>query len=127
MIRTVLVSGLCLAGIAAPALAQSYAPYEKATLRTLDKITGRSTDIEVAVDEPVVFGSLTLTMRACFRTPPEEPPESAAFLQIYGQQAKAAAEEIAVAEIEETMLHQLETALEISAADSAALKTSATQ
>lgn len=89
--------------IAVPAIAQSYAPYQSATLRTLDKITGRSTDIEINLDEPIVFGSLTVAMRACFRTPPEEPPESAAFLQIYGQQARAEGDEVATEQIAETI------------------------
>ncbi len=53
-----------------------------ATLRALDKITGRSTDFEIEVGEPVVYGSLKIDLEVCFQSPPEEPPESAAFLQI---------------------------------------------
>lgn len=64
-----------------------YDRYEGATLRALDKITGRSTDITVRASEPVVFGSLKVELKACDQTPPELPPESAAFLVIHSTQA----------------------------------------
>lgn len=55
---------------------------QTATLRGLDKITGRKTDFVVTVGEPHVFGSLSIELQTCFQKPPEEPPESASFLQI---------------------------------------------
>lgn len=64
-----------------------YDRYQTATLRALDKITGRSTDITVKAGEPVVFGSLKVELKACDQTPPELPPESAAFLVIHSTQA----------------------------------------
>ncbi len=76
-------AGLCAAGAA---YAVTYEPYETATLRALDKITGRSTDIEIEVGQPVVFGALNVELSACYQTPPEEPPESAAFLRILSTQ-----------------------------------------
>lgn len=60
----------------------SFAQYETATLRALDKITGRSTDFAIEVAEPKVFGSLRIDLQVCFQTPPEEPPESIAFLKV---------------------------------------------
>ena len=48
----------------------------------LDKITARVSTFEAPIDEPVRFGALEITARTCDRTPPEEPPESAAFLEI---------------------------------------------
>lgn len=51
-------------------------------LRGLDKITGRATDINVPAGVPVRFGSLVITARYCYTVPPEEPPETTAFLQI---------------------------------------------
>jgi hypothetical protein len=51
-------------------------------LRGLDKITGRAIDIPAPAGVPVRFGSLTITARYCYTVPPEEPPETAAFLQI---------------------------------------------
>jgi hypothetical protein len=71
--------GASLVGLASAA---TYAKQDRATLRALDKITGRSVDITVKVGEPVVFGSLNVELKACFQTPPEEVPESAAFLKI---------------------------------------------
>lgn len=51
-------------------------------LRGLDKITGRAIDVNAPVGVPVRFGTLTITARYCYTVPPEEPPETAAFLQI---------------------------------------------
>lgn len=53
-----------------------------AVLRGLDKITGRATDIAAPAGVPVRYGSLLITVRYCYTRPPEEPPETAAFLQI---------------------------------------------
>jgi|GEM_PF-317131 len=69
------------------AIEYSYDQYQLATLRALDKITGRSVDIRVKADEPIVFGSLNIEMKTCYQTPPELPPESAAFLSIKSTQA----------------------------------------
>ena len=66
---------------------RTYDKYETATLRALDKITGRSTDFEIKVGAPVVYGSLKIDLSACYQAPPEEPPESAAFLKIETTQA----------------------------------------
>jgi hypothetical protein len=71
--------GLSLVGLASAA---TYAKQDRATLRALDKITGRSTDIVVKVGQPVVYGSLSIELKTCFQAPPEEVPESAAFLRI---------------------------------------------
>lgn len=64
---------------AAPAAAT---PMEKAKLQGLDKITARVSTIEAAVGQPVAFGTLEITVRACDKRPPEEPPESAAYLEV---------------------------------------------
>ena len=53
-----------------------------AVLRALDKITGRAIDIPAPVGVPVQFGTLYITVRYCYTVPPEEPPETSAFLQI---------------------------------------------
>ena len=57
-------------------------PYALAVLQALDKVTARVTRLQAPVGEPVRFGSLEITARACLQTPPTEAPESAAFLQI---------------------------------------------
>lgn len=51
-------------------------------LGTLDKITARVSNLEVPLNEPVRFGTLEITARSCNSTPPEEPPETSAFLEI---------------------------------------------
>lgn len=71
------------------ATAATYVRVETATLRALDKITGRSTDIKIEVGEPIVFGSLKVEMKGCYQTPPEEAPESAAYLIVEATQAVA--------------------------------------
>jgi hypothetical protein len=65
--------------LVAPALARAETV---AVLQGLDKTTARVSRIEAPVDKSVRFGTLVITARACVKRPPEEPPESAAFLQI---------------------------------------------
>ena len=59
---------------------------ERARLQGLDKITARVSTIEAPVGQPVTFGALEITVRACDKRPPEEPPESAAYLDIVEHQ-----------------------------------------
>jgi hypothetical protein len=70
-----------------PATAQTPAPPASpagtvAVLEGLDKTTARVSRIEAPVGEPVTFGTLVITVRGCVKRPPEEPPETAAFLEI---------------------------------------------
>lgn len=51
-------------------------------LRGLDKMTGRATDIIAPINKPVKFATLTITVHTCYSTPPTEPPETTAFLEI---------------------------------------------
>lgn len=76
------LAGAAVCAMALSASAATYNEEQTATLRALDKITGRSTDFEIEVGEPVVYGSLRIDLKVCYQTPPEEPPESVAFLQI---------------------------------------------
>ncbi len=46
-------------------------------------MTARVSSIEAPVGEVVRFGSLEIIARVCDKRPPEEPPESAAFLDIW--------------------------------------------
>lgn len=57
-------------------------PYDVTVLRALDKVTARISTIEAPVDQPVTFGTLRIIARTCDKRPPEEPPESAAFLHV---------------------------------------------
>lgn len=51
-------------------------------LQGLDKVTARISTIEVPLDTLVRFGTLQIRVRSCYKTPPTEPPESTAFLEI---------------------------------------------
>ena len=57
-------------------------PYGIAVLQALDKVTARVSTFEAPVGESVRFGTLHIIARACDKRPPEETPESAAFLDI---------------------------------------------
>jgi hypothetical protein len=56
--------------------------YPIAVLRLLDKVTARVEERDVAVNTPTLFGTLQILVHACRQTPPEEMPESSAFLEI---------------------------------------------
>lgn len=79
---------LLLAALLWPSVlaAQSTAPLTVAgavgVLQTLDKVTGRVRALEAPVGEAVQFGPLTIVVRACRKRAPEEPPETAAFVEI---------------------------------------------
>ena len=78
-----LAAGACLG--AAAAVAQTQGPvleYRVAVLQGLDKVTARVSAIRAPLDQPTRFGTLEVVARTCRETPPTEPPESAAFLEI---------------------------------------------
>jgi hypothetical protein len=72
----------------APALAQNILgdPAEPSgdvvVLRGLDKIGARVTELEVPIGGSVDYGNLVITARYCRSSPPTEPPETKAFLEI---------------------------------------------
>lgn len=59
-------------------------------LQALDKVTARISRIEAPLDRTIRFGTLDIVVRACHQAPPEDPPESAAFLEIVERQDGAA-------------------------------------
>lgn len=65
---------------AADALAQDRGAI--AVLRGLDKVTARISTIEAPIGETVRFGTLRILAQTCRSRPPEEPPETTAFLEI---------------------------------------------
>lgn len=71
-----------IAALAAEARAQTYDPYPIALLGGMDKVTGRVSTFEIEVGTTHTYGTLQVTPRACRKTPPEETPESAGFLEI---------------------------------------------
>ncbi|MCC9622499.1 DUF2155 domain-containing protein [Thalassospira sp. MA62] len=76
----VILSTCALIGSASAAL--DYRPAQVAQLQGLDKITARISTFEVPVGQVATFGTLSIKVDACYRTPPEELPESAGFLEI---------------------------------------------
>lgn len=52
------------------------------TLRALNKITAQYTDVELNIGDTGAFGSLEILPRTCDTRPPEEVPETTAFLEI---------------------------------------------
>ncbi|WP_244485239.1 DUF2155 domain-containing protein [Pseudolabrys sp. Root1462] len=48
----------------------------------LDKITGRITKFDVAINETVQFGALRVTPRVCYSRPPTETPNTDSFVQV---------------------------------------------
>nr|WP_274943233.1 DUF2155 domain-containing protein [Govania unica] len=74
------VAALLFAAVAMPAWAAD--PQAVATLNALDKITGRVSELKAHVGQPVRFGALEITLRDCQSAPPEDAPETKAFLEI---------------------------------------------
>ena len=75
-----------LAVIAATLLASLPVQAEEmdtAILQGLDKVTARVSTFEVPVGRSAIFGTLEIIPRTCDKRPPEETPESAAFLDIW--------------------------------------------
>jgi hypothetical protein len=66
--------------------ASGWRGFDTAVLQTLDKVTGRVRTLEAPIDREVAFGALRIVARTCRKRPPEEPPESAAFLEIVERQ-----------------------------------------
>ena len=62
--------------------ANNWLSSEKAFLQTLDKITARIDTVPVKLNQPIQFGTLEIELKHCAFTPPEVPPEAAAFLEV---------------------------------------------
>ncbi len=58
-------------------------PFDTAILQGLDKVTGRVSKIEAPIGDVARFGTLEIIARFCDKRPPEETPESAAFLDVW--------------------------------------------
>ena len=56
---------------------------EAVVLRTLDKVTATTKDYTIKVGETLKYGSLDVDVKHCEKKPPEEIPETYAFLQIF--------------------------------------------
>lgn len=63
-------------------LAFTNIPQNKAVVRALNKQTGRTKDIEIAVGEKTIFENILIDMKSCFTRPEDETPENTSFVQI---------------------------------------------
>ncbi|HJO87506.1 MAG TPA: DUF2155 domain-containing protein [Rhodospirillales bacterium] len=54
-----------------------------AILQGLDKVTARVSTFPAPIGQTVKFGTLEIIARTCDKRPPEETPESAAFLDVW--------------------------------------------
>ncbi|MDH3236243.1 MAG: DUF2155 domain-containing protein [Alphaproteobacteria bacterium] len=82
LLAAAMVSGLAGALVAAPALGENLTG-SAAVLQAMDKVTARISKIEAPIGQPVRYGELEIHVKSCRKRPPEEPPESAAFLEIF--------------------------------------------
>jgi len=80
------LAGLSIAamvGLTAAGSSSAWAnPMKIVVLRGLDKITAHISTFDAPIGQTVRFGALQITARSCDKRPPEEVPESAAFLEI---------------------------------------------
>ena len=53
-----------------------------AVFKSLDKVTGKTALMEIPVKSIETLGPLTITVKACFSTPPEDPPETKVYLEV---------------------------------------------
>jgi hypothetical protein len=84
-LRPILAAGVASVAVLLAGTAQAQGPVLEngvAVLQGLDKVTARISPVRAPLDEPTTFGTLEIVARACRETPPTEPPESAAFLEI---------------------------------------------
>lgn len=72
---------------ALPAAAQGWMPQRVARLQALDKVTARVSVVEAPVGEAARFGTLTIMVRVCNARPPDEVPDSAAWMEITDSRA----------------------------------------
>jgi len=79
-LRTLFAALLVLSAVAPAVKAE---PYRTAVLQGLDKVTARVTTLRAELGETVRFGTLEIIVRHCDKRPPEETPESAAFLDVW--------------------------------------------
>jgi hypothetical protein len=80
--RLLLAVGLGLV-VGCDAASAKMIPEPIAVLQGLDKISARTSRIEAPVGASIRFGTLSITVRDCEQSPPEDAPENAAFVQIF--------------------------------------------
>ncbi len=82
MNRLGLFGSIAMSFLVSEVQANSWLSSEQAFLQTLDKITARIATVPITLNQPFQFGTLEIELKHCAFTPPEIPPEAAAFLEI---------------------------------------------
>jgi hypothetical protein len=70
---------LCLA---LPARAFTNLPMNAASIRALNKQTGRTKDISIPVGDSQIFDTVLVEVKACYARPEDEAPENSAFVVV---------------------------------------------
>lgn len=78
-LKTAALGGIILS--ASPVAADDL-QFNTAMLRGLDKVTARVAEFEASIGTAINFGTLQIDVQTCRKRPPEEVPETAAFLNI---------------------------------------------
>jgi len=81
------LSACLLASFAMPAHAANLKG-NSVVLRTLDKVTATTKDFTVKIGDELNYGSLNIKAAHCEKRPPEEIPETYAFLQNVCKQSR---------------------------------------
>ena len=84
--RLMITRLLCVVGVAIVlfgAASATGSPHRVAVLQGLDKVTARVSALSAPIGATVRFGTLEVIVRHCDKRPPEEAPESAAFVDIW--------------------------------------------
>ena len=71
-----------VAGVAGASGAAEMTAEPIAVMQGLDKITARISRFDTPVAKPVNFGTLSIVVRDCEKSAPEERPENAAFIEV---------------------------------------------
>ena len=83
MRRALAVAAGIAFALAAAEVAGAMTAEPVAVLQGLDKIAARVSRIDARVGQTVHFGTLSVVVRDCEKSAPEDRPENVAFLQIY--------------------------------------------
>jgi len=67
---------------------------EAVVLRTLDKVTATTQDFTVPIGDVLTYGSLNIDVKHCEKKPPEDIPETYAFLQISDRRTDGKGEDV---------------------------------
>lgn len=69
---------------------EAWLPRNTAELSVLDKVRAQPSPLTVRVGQSVPWGSMTITVRGCMTRPPDQPQDSAAFLEVTDGRAAGA-------------------------------------